>query len=163
MSETPKTQEACEAAGGTWDAEKGVCTLPSMDSKHTPQTDADLIRSQMQEIEMLKAKLRVREDQIQTAIKIANKANDQQAARDGAEREDLINRIVADSNYKWTRDELKDKTKSELVLLNTHLSKGLDQTFASVAAYQAEQDKKARPLLTAGAWDSQNKKWIGGL
>lgn len=162
MSETPKTQEACEAAGGTWDAEKGVCNLPSMDAKPAV-TDAEQMRALMRENEMLKAKLRVREDQVQTAIKIANKANDIQAARDAAEREDLITRIVADSNFKWTRDELKDKTRNELILLNTHLSKGLDQTFASVAAYQAEQDKKTRPLLTAGAWDSQNKKWIGGL
>lgn len=157
MSETPKTQEACEAAGGTW--ENGACKLPSMDSKPATITDAQLMR----ENEMLKAQLRVREDQLKQAIKIANKANDLQSARDAAEREDLIIRIIADSNNKWSRAELEAKSRDDLLLIKTAVSKEMDHTFASVAAYQAEQDKKTRPLLTAGAWDSINKKWIGGL
>jgi hypothetical protein len=31
MSKPPKTKEECEAAGGKWDAEKSVCTLPEED------------------------------------------------------------------------------------------------------------------------------------
>lgn len=32
MSETPKTKEACVAAGGTWDEETQTCKLPSADA-----------------------------------------------------------------------------------------------------------------------------------
>jgi hypothetical protein len=122
-------------------------------------TDAELIR----ENEMLKAKIKVREDQLTQAIKIANRANEIQAAKDAAEKQDLTDRIIVDSDRKMSADELKDKTLSELKLIHTVLQKSLDHTFASVAAYQAEQDRKVKPQLTAGYFDSKTQSWKGGL
>jgi LPS O-antigen subunit length determinant protein (WzzB/FepE family) len=121
-------------------------------------TDASLLR----ENEMLKAHVKLREDQLKQAIGIANKANSVQTARDEAEKADLIDRIVVDSNRKLTTDELAGKTLSELHLIKTVLSKSMDSTFASIAALQQEKDRKTQPHLTVGAWDAVNKTWIGG-
>lgn len=140
---TPQTTQKTESAPAT----------------PTVQTDAQLLR----ENEMLKAQVKLREEQLKQAIDIANKANDQAKAREAAEKQDLIDRIIVDANGKMTQDELQGKSLSELQLVKTVLSKSLDHTFASIAALQAEKDKRTAPYLTAGAWDSQNKKWIGGF
>ena len=157
-----KTQASCEEAGGTWDAETGTCKMPEK-----PMGDADLIRKLMGENEMLKAQLKVRTDQVKQATNIAIKANDAQAARDAAERENLITQIVSDSNHRFTADQLKDKTLKELQLMNTVIQTSYDQTFASVAALQAEHDRKIKPQLTAGFYAgkdaSGNPIYKGGL
>lgn len=147
-----KTKEDCEAAGGTWDEAKQACMMP-------PQTDADVIR----ENEMLKARLKTREDQLRQAIDIANRANEQQKAREEAERQTLIDHIVIDTNGKYTKDELKNKPLGELQTIKTALDKSIEQSFMNIAAYQAEQDRKKKPHLTVGAYDSQKKEWVGGM
>lgn len=160
MSEVPKTKAECEAAGGVWSEEEGVCTLTNSGTSGSNSVipDADLMR----ENEMLKAKITLREKQLKQAIDIANKANQQQKAKEDAEKQSLISRIVLDSNNKFTPENLKDKTLSELHLMKTVLDTSLDQTFTSIAAYQAEADSRKKPLLTAGAWDSKKKSWVGG-
>ena len=154
MAEELKTKEACEQAGGTWDPNDQKCIMPS----NNPTGDKDLIR----ENEMLKAELTLRKDQLKQAISIANRANEQAQARDEAERQNIISRIVIDSNNKFKPEELKDKSLSELRLMQTVIDKSLDQTFASIAAYQADEQRRKKPLLTAGAWDSAKKQWVGG-
>lgn len=153
--EEPKTKEACEQAGGIWNDAKATCTMPHNELK----TDADLVR----ENEMLKAKLTLREDQLKQAITIANKANEKAHAVDEAERESLISRIVIDSNNKFKPEELKDKTLAELRLMQTVLDKSLDHTFASIAAIQADEERRTKPFFTAGAWNPEKKKWEGGI
>lgn len=125
----------------------------------TVQTDASLLR----ENEMLKAQVKLREEQLKQAIDIANKANDQAKAREAAEKQDLIDRIIVDSNGKMSTEELTGKSLSELQLIKTVLSKSLDHTFASIAALQSEKDKRTQPFLTVGYYDSATKTWKGGL
>ena len=153
-----KTQDTCEKAGGVWDAANGTCKKgdASMDDK-------SLIRKLMRENEMLKAEVKVRTDQVRQATDIAIKANDAQKARDEAERQVLIDKIVVDSNRKFTPETLADKNMRELQLINMAIQTSLDHTFASVAALQAEQDSHKAPLLTVGKWDAATQKWIGGL
>ena len=146
-----KTKEDCEAAGMKWNDESKTCTISS--------SDTDLIR----ENEMLKARLKTREDQLRQAIEIANKANTSQQARSEAERQDLIDHIVIDTNGKYTKDELKDKPLKEIQLIKTALDKSLEHTFTNIAAFQAEQDRKKKPHLTIGAWDNEKKQWTGGV
>ena len=131
------------------------------DANQTQQikTDAELMR----ENESLRAKIELREKQLKQAIDIANKANAAQKAKEDAEKESLITQIVLDTNNKFTPEELKDKTLSELRLMKTVVDKSLDQTFASIAAYQADAERRKEPLLTVGAWDSKKKDWVGGV
>ena len=152
-----KTQADCESAGGTWNTATSTCTLSH--SSDLPKSDAELIR----ENESLRAKVELREKQLQDAIKIANKAITIEKAKEDAERDSLVNRIVLDSNNKFKPEDLNDKTLSELRLIQTVLDKSLDQTFASIAAIQADAQRRKEPLLTAGAWDSKKKEWIGGV
>lgn len=161
MSET-KTQASCEEAGGTWDAEKGTCTMPEK-----PTGDADLIRQLMRENEMLKAEVKVRTDQVKQATNIAIKANQLQEARDAAERASLIEKITIDSNHKWNAENLKDKNIKELQFINTVVQTSLDHTFANIAAMDAETARKTKPQLTAGFYAgkdaSGNPIYKGGL
>jgi hypothetical protein len=154
--QTPTTQTECESMGGTWNAESGTCSFPK--EKVSQPTDAEVLRDN----EMLRARVKVLEDHLREAITIANKANDAQQARNDAERKDLIKRIVIDSNNKWNEKELTGKSLSDLKLINTTLTKNQDATFASIAAMQAEIDRKQKPQLTLGYYDSQTKSWKGG-
>jgi LPS O-antigen subunit length determinant protein (WzzB/FepE family) len=122
-----------------------------------PATDADLMR----QVEMLKAQVETREKQLRQAIDIANRANDERKARDEAEKGKLLDSIIVDSHF--TKDELKDKSLSELQTMRITLDKSIEKTFASVAAEMDEAKRIKQPFLTAGAWDAQNKKWVGGL
>jgi len=120
----------------------------------TPQTDTDIMR----ENELLKGRIKVREDQLQQAIIVANKANDAQKARDEAAKEDLITRIIANSpNHKITADQLKDRSLSDLRFLATYVETSMDQTFQSVAALQAEKD--AKKLQGIDYWDNSTHEW----
>ena len=155
MSETNSTsltQTMCETQGGKW--VNGGCVMPD-----SAVTDVSLMRDN----EMLKARVKVLEDHLRQAIEIANKANDAKKAKDEAEREDLLKRIVVDSNNKWTETELSGKSLSDLKLINTTLTKSQDATFASIAAMQAEIDHKKKPTLTLGYFDSETKTWKGGI
>jgi hypothetical protein len=163
---------ACVADG----TERGVCEArwdvahqtnpdvapPASSSAATgppPVGDADLMR----ELEMTKAKLKLREDQLRQAIDIANTANERDKAKQAAEREYAITQIVMDSDGKWTRDELKDKNMRELNLIRTTQDKTLNHTFATVAALQAEVDRKKKTYLTAGYFDPATQTWKGGI
>jgi hypothetical protein len=42
MSETPETQESCEAKGGTWNAETGTCTMPETPEQKAKDIDFNL-------------------------------------------------------------------------------------------------------------------------
>jgi len=128
-----------------------------MSQDQKPQTDADLIK----QVEMLKGQLKTREDQLRQAIDIANRANVEKEARNEAEKEDLINRLVIDSKY--TREDLKDKPLEEVRIIKTAVDKSIDKTFASVAADMAEQDRKTAPLFTIGKWDYKKQDWVGGI
>ena len=147
--EKTEFMKQCMEAGKSEEA----CSLEWAEKQGDTKTDAAL----MQENEMLKAQLKVREDQLKQAIAIANKANDQQKARDEAEKADLINRIVVDTAGKITKDELADKPLRELVLIKTYTSKSLDSTFASIAALQAEKDKAK--TFGIDYWDSKAQEW----
>jgi preprotein translocase subunit SecD len=152
-TETPKTKEACEAAGGTWDEENQTCILPPK-----PEAgDRDLLRK----INMLEIQLKNREDQLRQAIEIANRANDERKAREEAEKQKLITSIMMDG--KFNKDELEDKTLAELQTMRITLDHSIQKTFANIAADIAEQRKNRKPSLTAGAWDKEKKQWVGGI
>lgn len=123
------------------------------------KTDAELLK----EVEMLKIKNGKLEGMLKQAIDIANKANAERAAKDEAEKADLITCIIIDSDKKFTAEQLQTKSLSDLRLIKTVLDTRKEATFASVAALQAEQDKKHAPYLTVGAWDAKKQEWIGGL
>ena len=133
------------------------------DQSAKPATDAEELGRLRRENEMLRAEVKVRTDQVRQATDIAVKANEIQKARDEAERQTLIDKIVVDTNQRFTADTLKDKTLKELQLMHTVVQTSMDHTFASVAALQAEQDQRKKPYLSVGAWDAANKKWVGGV
>jgi hypothetical protein len=155
MTEKEEWIKQCVASGKSEEA----CTLEWTEKQTDTQTYADVV----QQLELKKAELKLREDQLRQAIEIANKANDQKKARDAAEKQDLIDRIIIDSNGKVTVDELQDKSLRDLVLIKTFASKQLDSTFASIAALQSEKDQRAKPHLTVGYYDNATKTWKGGV
>jgi hypothetical protein len=116
------------------------------------QSDVDLRR----ENEMLKVKAAKLEDQQRQAIDIANKAIEQKKIQDEVNRKALIAQLVVDSNGKWTEAELDQKTTSELNIIKTCYMKSTDNTFASIAAYEAEQKRMTIPKLTAFGTDLNN-------
>jgi hypothetical protein len=124
-----------------------------------PKTDVEL----MQENEMLKARLSVRENQLRQAVDIANKANDQNKAKDSAQKEMLITSIQMDSHF--TKDELTQKSLMELQTMRLTLDKSMEKTFANVAAEidEAKHQRKRKSPATIGNWDSVKKEWIGGM
>lgn len=134
-------------------------TPPANDKAPVAKTDAEVIR----ENELLKAKVDKLEKYLAQAIDIANKANDAQKAREEAEIQDLTERITVHSNNKYNADSLKGKSLQDLRLIETVLETSRDDTFASVAALQAEKNKKTQPYLTVGYVDTATGKWKGGL
>jgi len=153
MSEDLKTKETCEQAGGTWNEANNTCTMPHNELK----TDADLMR----EIEMLKARVDLREKQLKQAIDIANRANAKRQAEEEAEKQSLIQSIQIDG--KFDKDELEKKSLEELKTMRFTLDRSIEKTFANVAADINEQQRKRKPLLTVGYYDSATKTWKGGI
>lgn len=119
----------------------------------TAYTDTDLMR----ENEMLKAKVTKLEGYLSQAIDIANKANDQAKVREEAEKADLIDRIKVDSNNRISPETLKNKSLNDLRLIKTTLDVSRDDTFASVAALQAEKDSKKNYGIDY--WDRETQQW----
>jgi len=136
---SPEVPAAAESMAGTG--------MPSM---------GDLIR----ETEMLRARIQVRERQLKQAIDIANKANDQNKAKDNAQKTMLVGSIQMDSHF--SKDELTKKSLNELQIIRLTLDKSMEKTFASVAAEIDAAGRKRQPHLTAGAWDQEKKQWVGG-
>jgi len=161
MSEIPKTKAECEAAGGSWSDEDGVCTLTTngTSGKHSQNSDADVLR----ELAMTKAELTLRKKQLRQAVDVATKVNERQKAADEAEREMIITQILVDAQGKFEKDELKSKSLTDLRLIKTVIDKSMDQTFASIAALDVEERNRKKPRLTVGAWDSKTKNWVGGM
>ena len=153
MSEDLKTKEACEQAGGTWNEANNTCTMPHNELK----TDADLMR----ENEMLKARVDLREKQLKQAIDIANRANAKRQAEEEAEKQSLIQSIQMDG--KFDKDELEKKSLEELKTMRFTLDRSIEKTFANVAADINEQQRKRKPLLTVGYYDSAAKTWKEGI
>jgi hypothetical protein len=127
-----------------------------------PATDADL----MQTNAMLKRRIDALEDQLKLAVDALSKVNDQKKAQDIAEKQDLIDHLVADSCGKLTVDSLKDASIRELKsmrIMADALGTSQDKMFASVASLQAERDQRTKPQLTAGYFDSATGTYKGGL
>ncbi len=133
-------------------------TDKQVDTLHV-KTTTDLI----QENEMLKVRLDTREKQMRILLDRDNQNEETKKAQAEAERQDLIEHVIIESNSKYTRDELKDKPLSEIRTIHTSVNKFAGHDFASVAAYQAEQDRKKAPSLTVGKWDYRKEEWIGGV
>ena len=155
MSAKENLIEACIKGGKT----KDECIKLCADAFPIQQNDADLMR----ENELLKGQIKKKDEYLSQAIDIANKANNQAKARDDAEIADLIDKIKVDSNNRMNADTLKGKSLQDLRLIKTTLDVSREDTFASVAAVQAERDKRNAPLLTVGKWDSAKQQWIGGF
>ena len=135
-----------------------MSTEPKIEPKvATVQTDADLLNK----IAMLEARLDTREKQLKQAIDIANRANDERKALDEKEKAKLIDSIQQDS--KFTKDDLKDKSLSELNTMRITLDRSIEKTFASVAAEMDEAKRSKQPLFTVGAFDSKTQSWKGGI
>jgi hypothetical protein len=130
---------------------------PIVENKPAAATDASLI----QENQMLKGRLELRENQLKQAIDIANRANDEKKAVENKERMQLIDSIQQDS--KFTKEDLSNKDINSLRIMRITLDRSMEKTFASIAADISEANAAKQPFLTVGAWDSANKKWTGGL
>ena len=162
MSEVPQTKAECEAVGGTWSEEDQTCTLTNNGTSGTqpgPTSDSALMR----ENAMMKAELQLRKKQLKQAVDVAIKVNEKQKAADEAEREMIITQIMVDSTGKFEKDELKAKSLSELRLIKTVIDKNNDETFASIAALDAENRNRKKTRFTVGAWDSKKQDWVGGM
>lgn len=150
-------REVCEAR---WKASREVNpTVPSAQTstaKTGPPSMGDLLHT----IEMLEARLKVRERQLKQAINIANTANQQSKAKDAAQKQMLVDSIQLDSHF--TKDELQKKNIHELQTIRLTLDKSMEKTFASVAAEIDAAKRTVKPQLTAGAWDREKKRWVGG-
>jgi hypothetical protein len=153
----PVNQTECEAVGGTWNEETKTCKMPEKNPSVPGGTD---MASLLRENEMLKARVTLREKQLKQAIGIANRANDERKAKDEAEKQSLIQSIQIDG--KFSKDELEKKSLDELHTIRFTLDRSIEKTFANVAAEIDEAKRKRQPHLTAGAWDSEKKQWVGG-
>lgn len=156
------SREVCEAR---WTAAHEVSpeVPPATESSAStgPSSMGDVVR----ENEMLRARLKVREDQLKQAINIANRANAENKAKTNAQKQMLVSSIQMDSDF--TKDELDKKNIGELQVIRLTLDKSMNKTFASVAADIAAADRKRTPQLTAGWYagkDSNgNAVWKGGI
>lgn len=158
VKQPPVNQTECEAAGGTWDEETKTCKMPEKIPKAPGASDyASLLRKN----EMLEARVALREKQLRQAIGIANRANDERKAKDEAEKQSLIQSIQMDG--KFSKDELEKKNLDELHTIRFTLDRSIEKTFANVAAEIDAAKRKRQPLLTAGSWDPEKKKWVGGV
>ena len=165
MSSIEQTREefmvSCKAEGtdevtctNRWEAAHQAPT--TVEPAKTASGDVDLLR----EIEMLKAQIAVRDEQLTQAIGIAERANDSQKAQKQAEKLNIIPTIMRDSKY--GKDELNTKSLAELQTIRTTLDKSMAKTFANVAADIEASKRKNKAWLTAGFFDSATKTWKGG-
>lgn len=151
-------RSVCEAR---WNAAHEISPEVPPQMKSPASTGTPAMGDVLRENEMLRAQVRTREKQLRQAIEIANRANDERKAKDEAEKLQLISSIQMDSHF--TKDELAKKNLAELQTMRLTLDKSIEKTFASVAAEIDAANKKRQPFLTAGAWDSTKKKWVGGM
>jgi hypothetical protein len=133
------------------------CRLKLTDAVPKASTDADLMR----ENSMLRAEVEARKNQIKQATDLVTRVNQERKAAEDAEKNRLIDTIMADSAY--TKDQLVGMDLKDLQTINTTLKLNNNKTFAAVAADIAAQEQRAKVQLTAGAWDAVEKKWVGGL
>jgi len=172
MSSEELTKEefmvACKADGteesvcaARWEAAHAANPTVPPASQSSASTGPPVMGDLLREIEMLKTQVEIREKQLRQAIDIAGRANSERKAREDAEKERLINSIVLDS--KFGKDELDKKSLGDLQTIRTTLDKSIEKTFASVAADLAEAQRKKKPHLTAGYYDSATKTWKGGI
>jgi hypothetical protein len=145
-------EEVCAAR---WKAAHEVSPTPSQ-PKQSPG-DVALLK----EVEMLKARVALREKQLKQAIDIANRANDKRKAEQEAEKQSLILSIQSDS--KFSKDELEEKTLEDLQTMRLTLDRSIEKTFANVAAEIDAANRKQEPYLTAGYFDPATKTWKGGV
>lgn len=153
------SREVCDAR---WTAAHEVSPEVPPAAESPASTGAPTMgdRNLYRENEMLRAQIKTRETQLRQAIEIANRANDERKAKDYAEKERLITTIQMDSHF--SKDELTKKTLPDLQVMRLTLDKSIEKTFASVAAEIDAAGHKRTPHLTAGAWDSEKKQWVGG-
>ncbi len=130
----------------------------STDQKQEPkvQTDADLISANA----MLRAEVEARKNQIRQASDLFNRISAEKDAAVLAEKNRVVDSIMEDVP-KANRDDYAAKDLKTLQDINTALKMMSNRAFASVAASDAEQERRSKPQLTAGKWDG--KTWIGGL
>jgi hypothetical protein len=123
----------------------------------TVVSDADLL----QKIAMLEARLDVREKQLKQAIDLSQRALDEKKAAEEKERAKLIDSIQQDS--KFTKEDLKDKSLTDLTTMRITLDRSIEKTFASVAADIEAQKHSHKPFLTVGKWDPATRTYVGGM
>jgi hypothetical protein len=166
MSNEELTKEefmvACKADG----TEESVCearwtAAHSANPNVTPAKQSPGDADKDRKIEMLEAQLETRERQLRQAIDIADRANNERKAKEEGERQKLINSIQIDGPFPKT--DLEKKSLSELQIMRYTLDKGLQKTFANVAAEIDASKRKKQPFLTAGYYDSETKTWKGGI
>lgn len=150
-------REVCDAR---WAAAHEVSPAVAPAAESPASTGTPTMGDLYREIEMLRAQVKTRETQLRQAIEIANRANDERKAKDDAQKLNLISSIQMDSHF--SKDELAKKTLGDLQVMRLTLDKSIEKTFASVAAEIDAEKHRRKPHLTAGAWDSEKKKWVGG-
>ena len=151
------SREVCDAR---WTAAHEVSPDVPPATESSASTGPPAMGDVVRENEMLRARLKVREDQLKQAISIANRANDENKAKNNAQKQMLVSSIQMDSDF--NKDELAKKNLNELQTIRLTLDKSMNKTFASVAADIAAADRRSKPHLTAGAWDSKKEQWVGG-
>lgn len=140
-----KTKEECEAA---WS------------ESHEPSGDyASLIRKH----ELLKKRYDENILYLKQATKIIKHYQENDAARDLAEKHDIAVKLEAKSKGGLKYRDLMNESTESLEKMRMAIDAATPKDFVNVSALLAESDAKRKPMLTTGQWDPEKKKWIGGI
>lgn len=153
---TPR--EVCEAR---WTAAHEVSPAVEPAAESPAATGTPSMGDLFKEIEMLRGRLKMRENQLKQALDIAIRANAENRAKNKAEKELLISTIQMDSDF--GKDELDKKNLNDLRTIRLTLDRSMNKTFASVAADMEAEKNRHKPQLTVGYKDPETKKWKGGV
>lgn len=82
---------------------------------------------------------------------------------DTARRVEKIDLIVAKSAGEIGKDEIAKLSLKELESMEYSIDKMNSSSFAGVGHVPGKDEKDRKPLLTAGTWNPDTKKWEGGI
>lgn len=133
---------------------------PEVKADQSPVANYEAV---MRELELIKAENRILKDQLNESKKVAECVLAEKKAQDEAERRELINRIIIYSGGKYTETELAGKDTATLKEKLKTIIDVREDVFVGISAYYDEQQRRFKPQLTVGYWDTASKTWKGGI
>jgi len=160
MSEIPKTKEACEEAGGTWDEENQKCNIPKANLM-------DRYKLALAKVEAQDITIKHLRSQLDEATNEFNAISAKIDAAASAEKDGLIQYFIEDSKDNMghptlTADDFKDFDLKQLYDHKKLLAKSGSTGFISVAR-QRQEDAHKKPHGTVGIYNPTTKKWEDGI